>query len=288
MRKPFQIHVNIPRDPRGHQEKDWLNMLDFLVARLSEATRSRINLGAYWCEDNPKFQGSGLGAQVRSRNPYPLVESDCWEATLCFSQNAQGSYAGTCAFPFLQGSAVTPEGRLADLGRDAFLKRFRSLSFQGGTFVDEGWHIPDGPGEWGWIRQPGDDYRQLIEITMPTTLVEFGHPIRVWLNGGLPPSRQLSPLARISLLSINRNHEGKNLVPWSVRTPRSNSAHVITVSQLKVVHYTGLEVDLAQFKIRGGWKSGRYQAVIRVQNCHSSQDWTYSSDISAPFKFTIH
>ncbi|MEM7558390.1 MAG: hypothetical protein AAF394_04650, partial [Planctomycetota bacterium] len=70
------------------------------------------------------------------------------------------------------------------------------------------------------------------------------------------------------------------------RPLRPNSKHAIPIQQA-VVGDSSIAVDLTRFKIRGGWKPGTYHLALRAQNLHARKDWTYTSDISSPFKLTV-
>ncbi|MCR9117061.1 MAG: hypothetical protein NXI22_08985, partial [bacterium] len=85
----------------------------------------------------------------------PGVQSDSWEGVLCWSGNrGEIAHASALIFPFLDGSAVQPEGRIVDLGPSAEVERLLLYRFLNGSFVDSGWHWGDVPGEWAHVTVP--------------------------------------------------------------------------------------------------------------------------------------
>lgn len=279
-----QIHS----DPRGRTESEWLDTLDFLVTRLGSATSSHLHTGAYWCSDERGHESASIVARVRSRSPLPGVESDYWEAALCYTGGDNGAYSDAYAFPYLRGSALTSRGRLADGSPEEELDEFRHWQMVDGEFVDRGWGYPDGPGEWGWVSKPGDEYWQDLDVKFAAHEFAENQPIIArlcGLNVVRDPHSQF-PLSRISLLHVNRGRETTNLAPWNEHPPRANSPHVIPIADCKAVK-SGYELDLRKFSIRGGWKPGRYHIAMRAQYCNDPEEWSFRSDISPPFKITI-
>ena len=273
-------------DPRGRSESDWLDTLDFLVTALAEATSTYPHVGAYWCNDFPGHQSVSIIARVRSRNPLPGVESDYWEAALCFTGDGDRSYSDAFVFPFLAGRPVTGKGILE---LDAELDEFRRWQFVEGQFVERGWEHPDGPGEWAWIKKIGDEYPESLVVTLDAKEYRQGRPVSVSLTARDMPGSHLlqkQSAARISLIHANRNRENTNLYPWGNRPLRPGSRYVISVQDVELKGST-IQFDLTQFNIRGGWIPGRYHLALRVQNCRSPEDWSFSSDISEPFTLTI-
>lgn len=274
-------------DVRGGGEARWLDLLDDLVAMLSEATASYIHIGSYWIFDEPRCASASLCARVQSRSALPDVESDYWEATICYSINEGGGpYSDVFAFPFLKESPRLRRGRLRDLDPGSEVDEFRWFQFENGEYVDRGWGLPDGPGEWGWITQPADVYIQRVDVEASEEGYRSGGPINIRISLDKHLSRlQMDTTSRVSLLFVNRNREGTNLAPWNARPPRRNSQHTRSLGEL-CVQKNAIEVDLSKFNIRGGWLPGRYHLGVRTQNFHTT-DWTGSSDISEPFKIVV-
>lgn len=263
----------------------WLDTLDLLVARLADATASHLHLGTYWCSDEPGHSTASMSGRVRSRTPLIGTDSDYWEGAVCYTGGSEGAYADAFLFPFRDGSPVVSSGKLAN---NAELDQFRWWQLAGGRFVDRGWDHPDGPGEWGWVKKPGDEYRRYVNVQMESATYHAGEPIIVGLsNIGFTNGQRPTPgsSARISLIHANRDKENTNLFPWGGHPPRPNSSYALSIMDL-AFQEARLQVDLSRFRIRGGWIPGQYHLSIRVQNGRSPH-WTYSSDISPPFKITV-
>ncbi len=283
-----QIH----NDPRGRSEDKWINTLKFLVSRLAYATSSNLHIGRYWISDIPGDVIAASGARVRAKSPFPYVESDYWEAAICYTGNKEHAYSDVFAFPFLKGSPVTSRGRIADFGEVIELDEFWWFQFVDGEFKSKGWSFPDGLGEWGWITKPGDEYLQCIKVTLISAEFQPGSPIEATISVPLldkiyaTRSHPNISVPRVSLVHVNRNRENTNLVPWNCYPPRINSRNIQLLDQLTVSKST-LKIDLTSFNIRGGWVPGKYHMSLRLQNFHEIGDWTATSEISEPFKFII-
>ncbi|QDU43555.1 hypothetical protein Mal52_20310 [Symmachiella dynata] len=275
-------------DPRGQTESQWLDVLDYLAARFEAATSSKLHVGRYWCDDAPGDQSASITARIRSRSPLPGVESDYWEAALCYTGRKKGGYANIYAFPFLRESPVTRRGRLADGLPNDEVDEFRLWQFDDNEFADRGWCYPDGNGEWSWIHKPGDEYRQNLDVQTAADCYEFESPIivRVKRRLGVDFLGLGNAAARYSLVHVNRSREQTNLVPWNTRPPRPNSKDVVT-AKIPPEPTDSIELNLRNFRIRGSWIPGRYHVALRIQGGQDSDGWTYWSEISSPFRLII-
>jgi hypothetical protein len=280
------IAKSILSDPRNRSEAEWLDTLDYLVDVLAASTACHLHLGAYWCSDEPVCRSASIGSRVRSRSPLPGVRSDYWEAALCYTGNAERAFADAYVFPYREGRLVSSAGRLPE-GEE--VEEFRRWQFVDGRFVDKGWQYPDGPGEWSWVKEPGDEYPEEIHVTPEGAVFQAGESAVVHLSG-LQIPRSLASLKmqnpRISLVHVNRDQEGSNLSPWTARPPRPMSHDTVSLHDARIENEE-IQVDLTKFRVRGGWIPGRYYASIRVQNLHDPEETKCSARISSPFQFTI-
>lgn len=291
--KARNVADRILDDPRGRSEAEWLDVLDYLVSRLSDATGACLEIGRYWIDDTGA--SASICVCIRAKAPLPGVDSDCWEAVACLSGQARGAWADAYAFPFLRGSAVTAEGRIADLGPDVEFEDPWTYRFAAGEFQSQGWWPADGPGEWAGIKAPGDEYMLCIDCRPVSTEFSEGEPIYVDLRPAAcaPPHTDLrvghgaSNSPRISLVYVERNREGANLVPWGSRPARSNSQHAETIDRITESSHGTLRLDLSAFQIRGGWIPSKYHVSVRVQNFHEPDSWSWTSEVSVPLEFTI-
>jgi hypothetical protein len=287
-----EIADNINKDPRGRTETEWLDTLDYLVARLSAATSAYIEVGRYWINDFPDHGGASLTARVRSKKPLPGVDSDYWEAAVCLSGAHRSAWSDAYVIPYLKGSRVTSKGRLVDCSTEG-AEEFCWFKFAGNDFEPKGWTFPEGPGEWLWVEKPGDEYQQIVNCHQLALKVDVEAPI--YIDCVVPEiasiknyrrrSRPSTP--RMSLLHVNRNREHTNLVPWNASPPRPTSQDVVTLNDVQSIGRDVLRLDLRLLRIRGGWIPGNYHLSMRVQNFHKEDDWSWSSEISAPLKFEI-
>ena len=196
-------------------------------------------------------------------------------------------------FPFLDGSAVQPEGRLADLGPTAEVDRYLIYRFQDGSFVDSGWQTGDGPGAWAHVTVPDSIYHRKLIVNLPAETMESGAPVYVDLSiPDLPAVRSVSKTpsskaqARVSLIHVNRNREGSNLSPWTANPP-THARHGQSLSDASFPSPEVMRIRLDGFNIRGGWAPGKYHLSLRVQNFHKPKHWAWSSTISRPLKLII-
>ncbi len=275
--------------PGDQSEIEWLNAFEYLRDTLSRSLSSHVHLGCYYIDDIPTAKSAGGCSRVRASSPLPGIESDSWEAVLCWSGN-RGSrgHAGAYIFPFLDGSPVQPDGRIADLGPGAEVEAGRYYDFQNGVFVDAGWQWGEGPGEWARVTGPGTVYFSEVEVTLPSSPVRAGSPIyaglsikdlvEYWANP--------NPNSRITLIHANRNREGSNLSPWTAR-PATKMQHALDPKEILFRSPQELRIRLDAFNIRGGWVPGKYHLSLRLQNFHQPNHWAWSSQISEPFKLTV-
>jgi hypothetical protein len=281
--KKWDVANQILNDPQDLSESEGLDVLEYLVAKLAEATSAHLELGRYWMGD------SSLIARVRSKQPLKGVESDCWDASVCLSGNSRGGWSDVYILSYLQGVRQTRSGPLNELSLhhadDVYWFQFKD-----GMFHDKGW-LAAGNGEWEWVKQPGDEYQHLAECGMTEKAITQGLPITVYLKilwtsftddfNELVHSSDL----RVSLIHVTRGRESTNLVPWSIRPPRAKSKQALTNNDVDLLGNDTLRIDLRKFRIRGGWIPGKYRVSIRVQNMEDR--WNWSSEISAPIKFEI-
>ena len=186
---------------------------------------------------------------------------------------------------------VTSHGRIAEHSAHDE-EEFWWFEFADGEFQEKGWSLPDGPGEWSWVKQPGDEYRECVDCRNVKPRVAGDAPLCVDLlvsdlasvKTYRDRSRPSTP--RISLLHVTRNREHTNLVPWNARPPRPHSQDVLTLDDVKEVGGDALRIDLRRLRVRGGWIPGRYHLALRTQN-FMADGWSWSSEISAPIKFEI-
>ena len=294
-----ELSQRISAFPGDQTESQWLRIFEFLRATLSESLSTHARLGCYFVNDFPGHASASGNARIRAATPFPGIESDSWEGVLCWSGNRGArAHASVLICPFLDGSAVQPEGRLADLGPNAEVDRFLIYRFQGGSFVDSGWQIGDGPGEWAHVTVPDSIYHRKLVVTLPAETVEFGAPIYVDLAiPELPAVRSSSKhvssktpsskaQTRVSLIHVNRNREGSNLSPWTANPP-IHTRHAQSLSDASFPSSTVMRIRLDRFNIRGGWAPGKYHLSLRAQNFHKPTHWAWSSTISRPLKLTI-
>jgi hypothetical protein len=269
-------------------ESQWLDALEFLRRSLSESLGSYARLGGYVIDDSGGCANSSCCAQVRGGSPLAGTASDSWEGLLTwFANRGEPGFAEATIFPFRSGSVVQPSGRLADLGPDAETDQFISYRFENGRFDSYGWIHGDGPGEWAGVIAPGDVYRQFLTAVEGERTFLPGEPIALRLQLPATKSATYSKAARVSLIHVNRNRENTNLVPWSVRPPKSNSQHALTIPISALTTPSGVEVRLDEFSIRGGWVPGQYYLSVRIQNHFAKRDWAWICDISPPICITV-
>lgn len=274
--------------PGGQTEPQWLAGFEYLRSCLSDAFATHAFLGGYWIEDFTGDASSGGSALLRASTPVPNIESDSWEAVVCWS-GTRGKRARATAyvFPFLRGSAVQPSGRIADQGPDAEVNQVLVYQYEDGAFVYSGWHWEDGPGEWAHVAEPNSVYRFDLAIAAPTSPIEFGTPIYVALTNISLQPHEFPKDARISLVHANRNRVRTNLVPWTANPPSNTSRTIPLPANTVSDAANGISVRLDDLSIRGGWIPGRYHLTLRLQNCHLADHWSWSCELSKPFKVTV-
>jgi hypothetical protein len=286
--------IDIYSAPRGRTEDEWLDVADRLIASLAEVTGCSLEIGRYHGTGGFEEGASvSLGVRVRSKQGLPFVPSDYWEAAICVTADDRGTWADVFAFPFLRGSAVTPKGRIADQGPSAEIDRFWWFQYADQRWQSRGWTYPEGLGEWAWVKEPGDDYAASPMCRPTATMFHADAPILVDVELG---DLRIGPpfcfrdadvgVARVSLLSVNRDRECTNIVPWSKRPLRSNSPHVQRFRHPNDSIGNAIRVGLDRWHIRRGWIPGKYSVRLRLQyKHHNSKD--FLSVVSEPFKFMI-
>jgi len=173
-------------DPRGQSEAAWLDTIDFLTARLAEATSAHLHIGGYRCEDDPGCARASISCWLRSRTPLPGTDSDYWEGGLRYTGGAEQAEAEAYVFPFRDGSPVFSSDTLA---ADGGLEELRSWQLVDGRFVDRGWCCAEkyGPLE-GRARKPGDQYWHSVKVRADPAGYRAGAPIVVGLSNLVFPT----------------------------------------------------------------------------------------------------
>lgn len=275
--------------PGDQSESDWLSGLEYLRSALNRTLAAHSLLGGYYIDDFPNHASAGGHIRIRAGSPVPGIDSDSWEGVLCWSGN-RGSHAHSSAliFPFLDRSPMQPQGRLDDMGSGVEVDHFLLYRFEGGRFLDGGWHRGDGPGEWAHVSGPDDIYCRELEVNLLAKTFESYSPIYVDIT--IPELQNVlsnpDAMARISLIHVNRNREHTNLTPWTANLPRS-ATDTQNLFDASFPADTVMRIRLDTFRIRGGWKTGTYYLSLRVQNFHSPTNWSWSSSISRPIKLKI-
>lgn len=272
---PPSIANLIKANPRGRSESQWLDCLNDLVSELAKVTEGSIQIGRYWIEDFPDFISASATARVCCHNSYPGASSDYWEAAVCLSvRSDRGWWADAYVLPYLQGSRVTRFGRMPDDGSASEEQDLHPISrtsigpsrtparlqgdddvcqlgFFENQFIDQGWVTGDGPGEWAWVRKPGDEFPRKADCRVCDTPIRIGQPI--WFEVTIPNSATTTHCSqqRISLFDVTRDLECPNLHPCNT-APAPASPH-ISVADLKPTGEANIgRFDLRQFGIAGG------------------------------------
>jgi hypothetical protein len=269
---------------KAQTEDRCLDILNFLVSRLSRLTDGPVDIGGYWI-----FNGS-IGARVRAKRPFPGIDSDYWEAAVCLTSDETSVWSDIMLFPFLRNSPVTRRGRIADEGNEAEVDEFWWLQFENDEWQHRGWSYPDGPGEWAWITKPGDEFRYNLDCQPVNPVVSEDVPLLIDItNIGKHPHQHINPdsdIIRLSLVHVHRGHEGMNLSPWGEHLPKTKSPYVVPLRWSKDVRQNQCRIDLRKWSIRGGWMPGKYYLTVRAQfTAEESGNWT--SVISSPIRLQI-
>lgn len=268
----------LKEDLRGSSEARWLELVEFFVGRLTEATGSHLHVGEYWCSDHPGYSSVGIHVRLRSRQPLPFVKSDYWDGSLSYSWQADWSGVSAHAYPFLNGERVYET-------QDWTEDEYRWLRFESGQFVDAGWSRPECGPELEEIPQPGDFYWDRLQATPDSDAFQVDQPITIQLTHNQQfRASGIGDNPRVTLIHANRGRERFNAFPWGEKLPRPDSKHSVAL-QCEDQHHA--LVDLQQFNIRGGWSPGRYHVALRVQNWCPADDWTYTSYVSPPFSVRV-
>jgi hypothetical protein len=277
------------RTRKAQTEDRWLDMLTFLVNRLSPLTGGSVDIGRYWIFNAMDSDGS-ISARVRAKRPFPGIDSDYWEAAVCLSSDATSVWSDTYLFPFLRNSTFTSRGRLADGGNK---EEFWWLSFENDEWRQEGWMGPDGPGEWSWVTEPGDEFLCNLDCQPANSVVSEHTPLFIDIQFDdfrkFYPGQQSNPdsdIIRLSLVHVHRGHEGMNLAPWGEHPPKTKSPHVVPLRWSKDVRQNQCRIDLSKWSIRGGWVPGKYYLTLRAQFAFG-EPGNWISEISSPIRLQI-
>lgn len=272
-------------------EDAWLAALKFLVDRLAAATGGSVDIGRYWIDED--HQSVSISVRVRAKQPFPGVASDYWEGVIALTGEDSFVWSDAYIFPFLENSVVTSRGRLADAAATAETDEFRHLQFETDQWRQRGWSSPDGPGEWAWVVNPGDEFSCDLDCRFEKPVFAPGEPLLVKASFEKLRARmtadqgkkQAGPV-RLSLIHVNRGHQAANLAPWGKYPPPANGARVVRFERPASVFQNPVTVDLRSWKIRGGWTPGKYHLSIRAQIA-AGECGHWSSVISNPLKFQI-
>lgn len=263
-----------------------LDLLEDWIRKLAGSTGCRLQLGEHWYSLPARGRDGSITARVRSFDPLPNARSDYWEASIGGSFDERDFWSDCVVFPFLKGVRQIASGDLPD---DVDSESFRWLRLVGEGFDDCGWSYAEGPGEWSWVRHPGDEYRCSVGLRTKAAY-RAGKPLEVLLSlGGRRHGYLADPseAACISLLFVQRGRARENLSPWSERPPRRDSRFAVSIAPA-CRDGKPFRFDLAALPIRGGWIPGRYRIAVRLQRrCNGETQSDYTADISAAAKFVI-
>jgi hypothetical protein len=264
-------------DPRGRSEEEWHEVLNWLLVTLSGHTGSRVELGPYWMDVKATNAASAsMGARVRAQGALLNIPSDSWEGALCLTGGAEGAYVDLIGFPFLGGSTLTPEGRLAELGDDPDVDEYW-FHMSGGTWQTKGWHS-EGYDEWSSIRAPGDACFVGVSCELESTLPQAS-PIICRATAGKDDQGRIAEVS-VSVNLLRR--DGATLIsppPASV-IPRNGQP------ERRPAQLTsgGAEIDLRDLRIPGGWIRGTYEMELRW---HFDRAEDSEADISNILNLTL-
>lgn len=267
-------------DPRGRTEAEWLDVFEYLLGLLRDATRAEIEVGAYWLDVEANAAAAALGARIRADGPLLWTDSDCWEAAFCITGGREGSYADVMAFPFLRGSVITRDGRLDDL-RGAHEVEELWLHYTDRKWVDQGWRYPDGAGEWDHVRRPGDAFFRAISCTGVKDRFTVLEPLMISVDCVHGQEPTLGDRASLSIHRLLR--DGREIVAPSsaVPLPRPGSSHRLPFGSTKLP----ASFRLDSLPIPGGWAPGKYRLEVRLD--HSRSPASRDSDISEAGEFEV-
>jgi hypothetical protein len=272
------LHEMAVADPTGRTEEEWLDVFEFLLARLSATTGAKIEVGAYWLEVGAG--AAALGARIRADGPLLWTASDSWEAAFCVTGDSEGAYADVMAFPFLCGSVVTRDGRMDDLNGEREVEEFW-IHYADRKWEDHGWRSPDGAGEWDFIRRPGDAFFRGIRCTSVKDRFAVLEPIMISVGGGSGDGGSLGDHASLAIHRLLRNGQEIVATPSTVPLPRSGVSRRLPLGSTRLP--TAFRLD--SVSIPGGWVPGEYRVEIRVGYARNST--SCDSDISDAAKFEV-
>lgn len=267
-------------DPRGRTEEDWLEVFEHLLTSLSAATRAKIEVGAYWLDVDSTAAGSAsLGARIRADGPLLWINSDCWEAAFCITGGSTGAYVDVMAFPFLRGSVVTRDGRMADLDGSHEVEDFW-LHYADGRWEDRGWHYPEGAGEWDYVRRPGDAFFRGIRCSAKDSFAIL-EPLMISVDRAYQSDPTLGDRASLSIHRLLRNGRENVEAPSGGLLPRPGSPQRFPFGSAELPASFRLDA----VPIAGGWTPGRYDLEVRLN--YARYPGSCDSDISGAIQFEV-
>ncbi len=269
----------VAQSPVHRDESTWLAVKDYLLRRLRELVPGEVRFGAYWI-NTYSDRGGSLCSRVRCHTAFPFVpESDAWEASFCTSGNETHSWTDLDVFPFRHGRNVRPGGT------------FWNLRFRANRWASHGWQIPDGPGEWKWVKRTGDCYLfppHVCEIARrhslgrpPIVTVRPLNPSRLDNEGRTP-----TETVRVSLHDVRRKGTNGELGGETVLSLTDANRPSVTVAARTLPRVTSDEIGIERLPIRGDWVPGEYEVSLRVRYEPYQQEGP-EAFVTAPTIFTI-
>jgi len=280
--------------PRGRSEDEWLVILGSLIRRLDDAIGGYVIVGEYYISGKGDDANVSLVAYLRSRDPLPWVPSDSWEGPISIDGDRMGTSSQVLASLFLGDAWVTCDGPVVEPPQEPMYDDRWALDFTEAGWRSFGWVVLEGDPE-PVVTKPGDNYPQSLACVPLSTSFSVGSPVLIEVDLTGYPLRSTSPVddpdlgvARFSLISVNRDREGGNLVPWSKSPPKSRSPRVQRVRGVVGQRRKMASLDLTPWKIHGGWRPGKYRVSLRLQYRHpEDRSWDWLSEISPPIEFQI-
>ncbi|MBY0458370.1 MAG: hypothetical protein K2V38_13605 [Gemmataceae bacterium] len=164
------------------------------------------------------------------------------------------------------------------------------LQFANGRWASRGWHWPDGPGEWDWVKRIGDCYffphneaeiaRQPSPHRPPIVTVRPAG----WFGGGRPGEG--AETVRVSIHSVHRKDDLIDFGGETVLSLFDPNRQAVRVPLRTRPRITSGEVALGSFPVREGWVPGEYEVSLRVRyepQCGGGPE----SFVTKPVRFAI-
>lgn len=129
----------------------WRACLAAAATGLADLAGAAIEIGDFAI--NAGRHDAALTARLRCIGGLPGLAGDHWEGVLTLAARPTGVRATLLAFPFADGRRATPAGQV--WGMTA-----ATLAPQATDWTGAGWRVPEGGGEWEWVRHPGDCFAQ--------------------------------------------------------------------------------------------------------------------------------